>query len=149
MERAFDFDYYWRRLGLSDVLSWITGALFLIAFFDVTAIYEKEDWLKDSYVGIRIAAFFFMFPLLHVAFKIDHGCPNNYIGRVFHDCFFLIAFSVVVYLYRVILQAGWEIQFNVGVVVSSSVLIFLLAMFYECVVALLKTVMRRVGWQLL
>ena len=102
MERAFDFDYYWRRLGLSDVLSWITGALFLIAFFDVTAIYEKEDWLKDSYVGIRIAAFFFMFPLLHVAFKIDHGCPNNYIGRVFHDCFFLIAFSVVVYLYRVI-----------------------------------------------
>ena len=128
MERAFDFDYYWKRLGLRDLLSWITAALFLIAFYDITAIYQKEDWSKDNYVEIRLAAFFFMFPLLHVAFKIDHGCPNNYIGRVFHDYFFLIAFSVVAYVYRVILQAEWEIDFNVGVVVSYSVLIFLMAM---------------------
>jgi hypothetical protein len=150
MEESFNCRLFSRATVLTGIGTSISCALLYLALFKLLSYCSQANMVEQYDSQIKIAAAILLFVLQHVIFKAENNWSNNFIGRVFHDMLFFVLFVLIVAMYGFL--QGHDVLSDLGGF-GTSVLIVLTAflgfMAFELTIALLKRLLKLVGWQIL
>jgi hypothetical protein len=139
-----------RTLSYRDIWTSIALALLLSAINEIMDYYSLDDWINAKSNLLMGIFSLIVIAFNHILYKIEHKRSNNFIGRVLHDCVFLLCFAAIGRLNQFFAGSGFSIGFeNMGsfFFTTISVLFFIFA--YEVLIAFFKRLLKLFRWRIL
>lgn len=113
-----------------------------------TALIKSLAYLLHSSSNWVTLVLFCLFMILnHVFYKAEHLRSNNFIGRNLHDYIFLLAFSLLMGLFRIV--KGQSFSLDIGHSVLALFTLVFMTMIFEGLVSLCRRGLNLLGWRIL
>lgn len=91
----FSFALFFKTHSYRDYLTAFSLSLFFIAFSELLKYYSNERWLEGNAGLFQSLGFLAAFLFAHILYKIEHGRPNNFVGRATMDVVMLFMLFLV------------------------------------------------------
>jgi hypothetical protein len=139
-----------RTLSHRDILTSISLALLLLAIRETIDYYSLDDWINAKSNLLMGIFTLIVIPINHILYKIEHKRSNNFIGRVLHDCMFLLSFAAIGRLKQFLAGSGFAISFeNIGSFFFTTISLLFFIVLYEVVIAFFKRLLKLLRWRIL
>lgn len=139
-----------RTLSYRDVFTSISLALLLLATREILHYYLLDDWINANFNLLMGIFTFVIIAFNHILYKLEHKRSNNFIGRVIHDCMFLLSYAAIGKIKQFLIDSSITINaesIRDFFLTSFALLIFIFL--YEVGIAILKRLLKLMRWQIL
>jgi hypothetical protein len=139
-----------RTLSYRDIFTSISLALLLLAIREIIDYYSLDDWINAKSNLLMGIVTLVIIAFNHILYKIEHKRSNNFIGRVLHDCMFLLCYATIGKLEQLLTGSGFTITFeDIGSFFSTGIFLLVFLVGYEVVIAFFKRVLKLFRWRIL
>jgi hypothetical protein len=139
---------YFRSFSKREIASCISLALFLLATREFLDYYTDLTWIAKHQTSLLALSCFILVVLNHAFYRREHKRLNNFLGRIVHDCFFLVTFILVSKVAA--LFKGGNIDLHLEDIIPSiptTILFIFLLVCLELTVAACRRILNLARWR--
>jgi len=144
---SFDPKDYFRTFSYREVVTALCLTLMLCALASATFYCSQYAWHAEYKNVLLVVSIFTAVVLNHVFYKIEHGRPNNYMGRTFADYLLFFLFWIAAEVSTIIVSGSFATsKLDVEIVPITIMFTVLLTMVLELTLSGVKRLIAMFGW---
>jgi hypothetical protein len=144
LERSFSPRRFFRTLSFREFFTTLSLTVFLIGLIWFLR-HSSVEWINENSVSVILTLIGLTLIIGHIFYRIEHGRPNNFIGRNFHDYIFALLFFIVEELARFFGSQDYSLfRSDAGDVFGILFVVITFIVLFELVVGMIRGVIKKI-----